>query len=85
MKANMKIRPISLTSEGTDAQNRYVYKVRSETDSQEVVEHIFTVQSSPVTLVEWESDFWKTTFEDADAADALLASILKFHEAQKMS
>jgi hypothetical protein len=82
IKANMKIRPTSLTAAGTDDQKRYVYKVRFATDSNEVVEHIFTVQSSPVMLVEWESDFWKTTFEDADAADALLASILKFHEAR---
>ncbi len=82
IKATLKIRPISLTFTGTDDQNRYVYKVRFESDSKEVVEHTFTVQSSPVTHVEWESDFWKTTFEDADAADALYASILKFNPAR---
>jgi hypothetical protein len=78
----MKFRPISLSEAGTDDQGRFVYMVRFMNDSREEREHTFTVDVPNMELIEWDSQFYITTHEDQDSADALVEAVRKFHEAR---
>jgi len=79
---NMKLKPLSLIAAGLDSQGQYLYRVRFEHEKKGEVEYTFAVDTTLIPVVQWESEFWFNTFEDPAPADALLASILKFHEAR---
>jgi hypothetical protein len=81
----MKLKPISLECTGRNEQGHCLYRVKFAHDRKGEVEFVFTVEETIVTVVSWEKEFWFETFEDSAPTDALLQSILKFHEARNLS